>query len=88
MLVHAKLECGGARIGEIRTGIEDRLNALSFAGRLWQLFRAIISGTLDELGETLGCSVEALMMAIDDRVNRFFEQSLQLDVFTMRLEFG
>ena len=80
MLVHAKLECGGARIGEIRAGIEDRLNALSFAGRLWQLFRAIISGTLDELGETLGCSVEALMMAIDDRVNRFFEQSLQLDV--------
>ena len=88
MLVHAKLECGGARIGEIRAGIEDRLNALSFAGRLWQLFRAVVSGTLDELGETLGCSVEALMMAIDDRVNRFFEQSLQLDVFTMRLEFG
>ena len=54
MLVHAKLECGGARIGEIRAGIEFRLNALSFAGRLWQLFRAIISGTLDELGETLG----------------------------------
>ena len=88
MLVHTKLERESVRIGEIRAEMEDRLNALSFAGRLWQLFRAVISGTLDELGETLGCSVEALMMAIDDRVNRFFEQSLQLDVFTMRLEFG
>ena len=48
---------------------------------------AIISETLDALGETLGCSVEALMMAIDDRVNLFFELSLQLDVFTMGLEF-
>ena len=51
--------------------MEDRLNALSFAGRPWQLFRAIISDTLDELGETLGCSVEALMMAIDDEVTLF-----------------
>ena len=87
MLVHAKLECEGVRIGEIRAEIEDRLNALSFAGRLWPLFRAIISGTLDELGETLGCSVEALMMAIDDKMNLFFERSLQLDVFPMQLEF-
>ena len=38
MLVHAKLECERARIGEVRAEIQDRLNALSFAGRLWQLF--------------------------------------------------
>ena len=87
MLVHAKRECDSARIGEVRAQIQDRWNALRFAGRLWQLFRAIISGTLDELGETLGCAAETLMTAIDDRVNRFFERSLQLDVMTMRLEF-
>ena len=87
MLVHAKLECESARIGEVRAEIQDRLNALSFAGRLWHLFRAIISDTLDELGEALGCCAESLMMAFDDKVNLFFEQSLQLDVFTMRLEF-
>ena len=38
MLVHAKLECESARIGEVRADIQDRLNALSFAGRLWHLF--------------------------------------------------
>ena len=82
MLVHAKLECESARIGEVRADIQDRLNALSFAGRLWHLFRAIISDTLDELGETFGCCAETLMTAFDDKVNLFFEQSLQLDVFT------
>ena len=87
MLVHAKLECENARIGEVRTEIQDRLNALSFAGRLWHLFRAIISDTLDELGETLGCCAEILMTAFDDKVKIFFARSLQLDVFTMRLEF-
>ena len=87
MLVHAKLECESARIGEVRADIQDRLNALSFAGRLWHLFRAIISDTLDELGKALGCCAETLMTAFDDKVKVFFARSLQLDVFTMRLEF-
>ena len=34
----------------------------------------------------LGCSVEAIMQTIDDRIQDFFVQSLQLDTFTMRLE--
>ena len=88
MLVHAKLSGDGARIGELRADIQDQLNLLSFAKRLWQVFRAIISDTLDELGEALGCSVEMLMKAFDGKVNQFFVQSLQLDAFTMRLEHG
>ena len=43
-----------------------------------QIFRAIISGTLDELGDILGCSAECLMRAFDEKVNQFFTQSLQL----------
>ncbi len=55
-------------------------------GRLWQIFRAIISGTLNELRRALGCSVDTVMLAIDNRVDKFFIQSLQLDTFTMQLE--
>jgi hypothetical protein len=33
--------------------MQDQLDSLSFAGRLWQIFRAIISGTLDDLQATL-----------------------------------
>ena len=86
MLVHAKLGGDGARIGELRADIQDQLNLLSFAKRLWQVFRAIISDTLDELGETLGYSIETLMKMFDEKVNQFMVQSLQLDAFTMRLE--
>ena len=89
MLVQAKLEGDRSRLGEVRAEMQDRLNALSFAGRLWHVFRAIISGTLDDFGETLSCPADALMAAIDDdRVNVFFERSLQLDVMTMRAEFS
>ena len=87
VLVHAKLSDDRARIGELRADIQDQLNLMSFAGRLWQIFRAIISDTLDELGDALGCSVETLLKAFDEKVNQFFVQSLQLDAFTMRLEY-
>ena len=87
VLVHAKLSDDRARIGELRADIQDQLNLMSLAGRLWQIFRAIISDTLDELGDALGCSVETLLKAFDEKVNQFFVQSLQLDSFTMRLEY-
>ena len=86
ILVHVKLEGEGARVGQIRERMKDQLNTLSFAGRLWQIFRALISGTLHGMEKKLGCSVEAIMQTIDNRIQDFFVQSLQLDTFTMRLE--
>ena len=86
MLVHNKLKDQDTRIGEFRSQIQDQLDLLSFAGRLWQIFRAIISGALGDLQETLGCSADTVMRTIDKRVNEFFVCSLQLDAFTMRLE--
>jgi hypothetical protein len=88
MLVHNKLKDQDSRIGEIRSQIQEQLDSLSFAGRLWQIFRAIISGTLSELRRTLGCSVKTAMLAIDERIHEFFVRGLQLDSFTMRLEYG
>jgi len=87
MLVHNKLEDPVSRVGDIRSQIQEQLDSLSFAGRLWQIFRAIISGTLSELQATLGCSVDTVMLAIDKRVSEFFIRSLQLDALTMQLEY-
>lgn len=87
MLVHNTLEDQDARIGDIRSQIQEQMDTLSFAGRLWQIFRAIISGTLNELETMLGCSAKTVMSAIDEQVKEFFVRSLQLDVFTMRLEY-
>jgi len=87
MLVHTKLEGEESRVGDVRANIQDQLDTLSFAGRLWKMFRAIISGTLHDFKKKLGCSVESIMQIIDERINDFFVQSLQLDVFTLRLEY-
>lgn len=87
MLVYAKLEGEEARVGDIRASIQNQLDTLSFAGRLWQIFRAIITGSLHELQKKLGCPVESIMQVVDERVNDFFTQSLQLDAFTLQLEY-
>jgi hypothetical protein len=87
MLVHVKLAGHEARVGDVRASIQDQLDTLNFAGRLWQIFRAIISGTLQELQKTLGYDADIVMQVIDQRVQEFFVQSLQLDVFTLQLEY-
>lgn len=79
--------CLEARIGDIRANIQNQLDTMSFAGRLWQIFRAIITGSLHGLQKKLGCSVDSIMQVIDERVSDFFIQSLQLDVFTLQLEY-
>ena len=87
MLVYAKLEGQEARVGDVRSNIQDQLDTVNFAGRLWQIFRAIISGSLHELQKMLRCDVEMIMQTIDQRVEEFFVQSLQLDVFTLQMEY-
>ncbi|MCU7858414.1 MAG: transposase, partial [Candidatus Thiodiazotropha sp. (ex Lucinoma kastoroae)] len=87
MLVHHKLEDPDSRVGDIRSQIQEQLDSLSFAGRLWQIFRTIISGTLSELQATLGCSVDTVMLSIDKRVSEFFIRSFQLDTFTIQLKY-
>jgi hypothetical protein len=87
MLMHNKLAGHESRIGDIRSTIQEQLDTLSFAGRLWQIFRSIISGALHDVQEKLGCSKETIMEIIDERVNTFFVRSLQLDAVTLRLEY-
>lgn len=87
ILVDNKLSGQNTHIGGVRSQIQDQLDSLSFAGRLWQIFRAIISGTLSELNSILSCSVDTVMQAIDKKIQDFFISSLQLDAFTLRLEY-
>jgi len=87
MLVQAKMEGLEARVGDARASIQEQLDTMNFASRLWQIFRAIISGTLHKLEKILGCSVEGIMQVIDQQVHDFFVQSLQLDTFTLQLEY-
>jgi len=87
MLVYAKKESDELRVCDIRGQMKDQLTTLDFAQRLWQLFRALISGTIEGFKKKLGKTVDIVMTAIDDRIEAFFIQALQLDTFTMKLEF-
>lgn len=87
MLVHNKLAYEGMKIGEARSNIQEQLDAMSFAGKLWQQFRAVIAGTLHELESQLGCPAEMIMAAMDEKIQAFFVSSLQLDSFTLQLEY-
>jgi hypothetical protein len=52
----------------------------------WQVFKAIISGALNELKELLGDVVTLVIETIEKHINCFFVQALQLDPKTLRLE--
>ena len=59
---------------------------ISFASKLWQVFRAVITGALDELRAVLGNAVALVMETIDAHIQCLFVQVLQLDSRTLRLE--
>ena len=59
---------------------------ISFASKLWQVFRVVISGALDELRADLGDAATLIMETIDAHIQCLFTQVLQLDSKTLRLE--
>ena len=69
-----------------RSDIQEQLDTLSFGSKIWLMFRAVISGTLESLGDELGCAAQTAMKRIDLGINDFFIQSLQLDDLTLRFE--
>lgn len=73
-------------IAEIRKQLSDNAQHIRFAAPLWSVFRAVITGALDELKTLLGDAVTLIMETIDHHVQRFFVQVLQLDPHTLRME--
>jgi hypothetical protein len=59
---------------------------ISFAGKLWQVFRALLSGALEDLKAVMGDAVAIVTDAIDAHIECWFLQVLQLDARTLRLE--
>jgi len=86
LLAFAQIQGAAMRVCDVRTAVGAQLSELAFANRLWGFFRALIAEAVDGLQETLGPAGALVMSAIDERVQRFFVQALQLDEFTLRLE--
>ena len=70
----------------MRQTLRQNSTDIRFANKLWQVFRAIITGALDELKALLGDRITVVIETIDAHVQCFFVQALQLDSKTLRLE--
>lgn len=86
LLVIAKQTQGAASIAQVRQGLCSNSTDISFAGKLWQVFRAVITAALDGLKAVMGDAIAMVMDAIDAHIQCWFSQVLQLDARTLRLE--
>ncbi|MCK5191919.1 MAG: hypothetical protein KAR12_17915 [Methylococcales bacterium] len=86
LLVIAKQTQGCENITQIRQSLCSNSTNISFAAKLWKVFRAIITGALDKLKTILGDAVTMVLETIETHIQCFFVQVLQLDPKTLRLE--
>ena len=86
LLVIAKQTQGADNIAQARQSLCSNSADIHFAGKLWQVFRAVITGALDSLKAVLGDAVAMVMDTIDAHIECLFLQVLQLDPKTLRLE--
>jgi hypothetical protein len=86
LLVIAKQTLGASGIAAMRQTLCRNSTDISCTAKLWQVYRAIITGALDELKGVLGDAAALVIETIDAHVQCFFVQALQLDLKTLRLE--
>lgn len=86
MLVFEQQKGMGLQVSAVRNQLVDGLMNLSFAKQLWFLFRVLIHDGLSGIKQQLGCPIDQIMEVIEEHINHFFVQALQLDHFTLRQE--
>ena len=76
LLFEAMLRQGRLTYGEIRDQQSGRLQTLTYAALLWQLFRSLIEGALEGLVRDLGRRVlKKVLAAIDQTLEGFLTQA-------------
>jgi len=79
LLFEAMLRQGRLSYGQIRDRESGRLQTLTYAALLWQLFRSLIEGALEGLVRDLGPKiVKKVLAAIDQSVESFLQDALQI----------
>ena len=79
LLFEAMLRSGHLTYGEVRDRESGRLQVLTYAVLLWQLFSALIEGALDGLVKILGRKVvKKVLTAINQTVEEFLNDALHM----------
>ena len=82
----AKQTQGESSVALMRQKLCSNSTDISYASKLWRVFRAVITGALDELKAVLGDAIALVLGTIDAHIQCLFVQVLQLDTRTLRLE--
>ena len=85
MLLYVALE-QDRKLGEVRTDMSAGLIGLSFGQQLLGLFRCLVNNTIEQFREELGDMADYIMSALEQNIQAFFTQALQLDSLTLALE--
>jgi len=86
LLLFTQQEEGSARLSEVRNHFEESLTCLSFASKLWGLFKALIAGALNDMSSLTSVEKYDVLSKINQTVVDFFTQVMQMDSFTLRQE--
>ncbi len=79
LIAHTMLT-SGASFGTVRNKITKQLELPTFAGWLWELFKALIYGVLDSLrNEIATLTIELVKQKITSSITEFLDTALQLD---------
>jgi hypothetical protein len=73
-----------SNIALMRQRLCSKSTDISFATKRWQVFRAVITGALDELISVSGGAATLLMVTIEVHIQCWFVHVLQLDSRTLR----
>lgn len=86
LVSHRRANTRCLNIAQTRQALCNKSITINYASNLCQVFRAVITGTLDELNAVLEDAVTLVMEAIDALIACWFSQVLQLDPRTLRLK--
>ena len=79
LIAHGMLSSGES-FGTIRNKVTRRLELLTFARLLWELFKALIYGVLNEMKAIIdSATIEMIKQQITLSITDFLEKALQLD---------
>ncbi len=70
----------------VRNELSAGLIHLSFGHQLVALFRSLMNHGLEQFRAQLGELADHIVAALEQRMNTFFMQAMQLDAFTLELE--
>ena len=87
LFTHAFLQSREKSFCGVRNQISEKLEIVTYAGLLWELFQILIDSALNQFTERLGETVlSEIRRAIGLSVTEFFERALKIDKASFNAE--